>query len=187
MRSAIAVVPICALAMSLGGAGVQAQVHDHGAVEPIVIEVTMAEFSFSPAVLRIPADRPVKLVFVNNGVVEHEFMAGRNAVNGDFEVDLFANVDVEMGSEEATDHDDAGAAPHDHPAAAAAQDHPGMAAHDHSDMMGQDDHGTMVLAGPGLRSSMTFVLPGELRGEWEMACFIPGHYDGGMYGTVIVN
>ena len=38
-----------------------------------------------------------------------------------------------------------------------------------------------------MRSSMTFVLPGDLRGEWEMACFIPGHYDGGMHGTVIVN
>ena len=167
MRSSSAVVPMCALAMFFGGAEVQAQ---SVAGEPIVIEVTMADFSFSPAVLQIPADRPVTLVFVNTGVVEHEFMVGRTAVNGDFEVDLFANVNVEMGSEDAADHDDAGAAPHDHP-----------------DTDVQDDHGTMVLTGPGMRSSMTFVLPGVLRGEWEMACFIPGHYDGGMHGTVIVN
>ena len=115
MRSANAVVPICALAMFFGGAEVQAQ---SGAGEPIVIEVTMADFSFSPAVLEIPADRPVTLVFVNTGVVEHEFMVGRRAVSGDFEVDLFANVDVEMGSEDMADHDDTGAAPHDHPAMA---------------------------------------------------------------------
>ena len=108
MRSASAVVPICALAMFFGGAEVRAQ---SVAGEPIVIEVTMADFSFSPAVLQIPADRPVTLVFVNTGVVEHEFMVGRRAVNGDFEVDLFENVNVEMVSRDAADHDDAGAAP----------------------------------------------------------------------------
>jgi len=167
MRSTSAVVTMCALAMFFGGAEVQAQ---SVAGEPIVIEVTMADFSFSPAVLQIPADRPVTLVFVNKGVVEHEFMVGRRAVNGDFEVDLLANVNVEMGSEDMADHDDTGAAPHDHPG-----------------MDVQDDHGTMVLTGPGMRGRMTFVLPGDLRGEWEMACFIPGHYDGGMHGTVIVN
>ena len=169
MRSASAVVPICALGMFFGGAEVQAQ---SVAGEPIVIKVTMADFSFSPTVLEIPADRPVTLVFVNTGVVEHEFMVGRRAVSGDFEVDLFANVDVEIGSEDMADHDDTGAAPHAHPAMA---------------MDAQDDHGTMVLTGPAMRSSMTFLLPGDLRGEWEMACFIPGHYDGGMHGTVIVN
>ena len=125
--------------------------------------------SFSPAVLQIPAERPVTLVFVNKGVVEHEFMVGRRAVNGDFEVDLLANVNVEMGSEDMADHDDTGAAPHDHPG-----------------MDVQDDHGTMVLTGPGMRGRMTFVLPGDLRAEWEMACFIPGHYDGGMHGVVVV-
>ena len=142
--------------MFFGGAEVQAQ---SVAGEPIVIEVTMADFSFSPTVLEIPADRPVTLVFVNTGVVEHEFMVGRRAVSGDFEVDLLANVDVEIGSEDMADHDDTGAAPHAHPAMA---------------MDAQDDHGTMVLTGPAMRSSMTFLLPGDLRGEWEMACFIPG-------------
>jgi len=28
------------------------------------------------------------------------------------------------------------------------------------------------------RGSMTFELPVDLRGYWEMAYFIPGHYDG---------
>jgi hypothetical protein len=39
---------------------------------------------------------------------------------------------------------------------------------------------------PGAQGSMTFELPVHLRGEWEMACFIPGHYDGGMHGAVVV-
>jgi uncharacterized cupredoxin-like copper-binding protein len=167
MRFASTVVPMCALATISGGGQAQAQ---SVSGEPIVIEVTMADFSFSPAVLQIPADRPVTLVFANTGLVEHEFMVGRRAVNGNFDVDLFENITVEMASEAVADHDDADTAPHDHPAAEA-----------------QDDHGTMVLTGPGMQSSMTFMLPGDLRGEWEMACFIPGHYDGGMHGTVIVN
>ena len=54
MRSASAVVTMCALAMFFGGSEVQAQ---SVAGEPIVIEVTMADFSFSPAVLQIPAER----------------------------------------------------------------------------------------------------------------------------------
>ena len=144
MKSALAVVPMCALAMFFGSAEVQAQGHDHTA-DPVTIKVTMADFSFSPAVLRIPAGHPVTLVFVNTGVVQHEFMAGRTAMNGDFETDLFANVEVDMGSTEAADHEHADAAPHDHPDAAA-RDRAGPAAHAHKD--GQASHGTMVLLGP---------------------------------------
>ena len=173
MKSALAVVPMCALAIFFKGGEVQAQSHDHAA-ESVVIEVTMADFSYSPAILRIPAGRPVTLVFANTGVVEHEFMAGRIVVNGDFEADLFANVDVEMGSADTADHDDAGTAPHDHP---------DPAAHMHA---GQDDHGTMIVVEPGARGSMTFELPADRLGEWEIACFIPGHYASGMYGTVVV-
>lgn len=173
MRSALAIVPVCVLAMFLRGSEVQAQGHDHAAA-PVIIEITMTEFSYSPAVLRIPAGQPVTLVFENEGAVQHEFMAGRVAASGDFEADLFANVDVEMESVGAADHDDAGAAPHDHPV---------PAAHMHA---GQDDHGTMIVVEPGARGSMTFELPADLRGEWEMACFILGHYDGGMHGTVVV-
>ena len=183
MKSVLAVVPMCALAMFFGDAEVQAQGHDHAA-DPVTIKVTMADFSFSPAVLRISAGHPVTLVFVNTGVVQHEFMAGRTAMNGDFETDLFANVEVEMGSAEAADHKHADAAPHDHPEPAA-HVHADPAQHAHAE--GQDSHDTMVVVEPGARGSMTFELPTDLRGEWEMACFIPGHYDGGMHGSVIVD
>jgi uncharacterized cupredoxin-like copper-binding protein len=163
MKSTLGVVSMCALAIFFRGAEVQAQSHDHE-TDPVMIEVTMADFSYSPAVLRIPAGRPVMLVFTNMGVVEHEFMAGRTAVSGDFAVDLFENVDVEMGSADVADHDHA----------------------EHMHAEGQDDHGTMIVVEPGARGSMTFELSADLRGEWEMACFIPGHYDGGMHGTVVV-
>lgn len=44
----------------------------------------------------------------------------------------------------------------------------------------------MVLLDEGGRTSMTFTLPIELRGEWEMACFLTGHYRRGMHGTLTV-
>ncbi len=33
---------------------------------------------------------------------------------------------------------------------------------------------------------MTFTLPTDRRGEWEMACFLPRHYERGMHGALTV-
>jgi len=96
MRFATIAVSACALAVWLGATEAQAQDLGHEATpgEPLVIEIDMADHSFSPEALRIPAGRPVKLVFTNTGELEHEFMAGRTVGDGDFEVDLFAGLDV---------------------------------------------------------------------------------------------
>lgn len=40
---------------------------------------------------------------------------------------------------------------------------------------------------PGIKDVWLRVMfPPELRGEWEMGCFAPGHYEAGMYATLIV-
>ena len=44
----------------------------------------------------------------------------------------------------------------------------------------------MVALDAGGRTTMTFTLPDDLRGEWEMACFLPRHYERGMRGTLTV-
>ncbi len=181
MRFATIAVYACALAVWLGATEAQAQDLDEATPgEPLVIEIDMADHSFSPEALRIPAGRPVKLVFTNTGELEHEFMAGRTVGDGDFEVDLFAGLDVEIRTEEAAD------AGHGHDEAT--EDHDDAAEHhDNADGHHVDGgHGTMVLLEEGGRASMTFTLPVELRGEWEMACFITGHYRRGMHGTVSV-
>ncbi|MGE0160814.1 MAG: cupredoxin domain-containing protein [Gemmatimonadales bacterium] len=171
-------------------AGAQ-QNHDHApSPDPLVIEVDMRDYAFAPAPLRIPAGQPVTLVFTNTGNVEHEFMAGRRPANGDFEVDLFEGVAVETGTAPADDH---GATPHDHPTDAAPHDHTDSgAAHDHADAGATahdhtaDGHGTMVQAEVGGRVTMSFTLPADRRGEWEMACFLPRHYERGMHGVLTV-
>lgn len=175
-----------------GAANAEAQDHDHATPDaPVVIEVDMSDYTFAPTPLLIPAGRPVTLVFTNTGDVAHEFMAGRSPASGDFEVDLFEGVQVETGAPAMGDHD---AMLHDHPADAGAHDHapaaPAAADHGHADAGGHDHadapHGTMVEVDTGARATMTFTLPADRRGEWEMACFLPRHYERRMHGQLIV-
>ncbi len=164
--------------------------------EPLRIDVTLNEYSFAPEPLRIPAGRLVTLVIRNAGKVPHEFMAGREVVGNDFRQDLFADlhVNIEQAEQVAAGHgghddhaeaDEHGAghdadAGHDH---AAAHDAPDDGGHAHG---AGHEHGTMVEAAAGETFLMTFTLPEDRRGEWATGCFLSGHYEAGMHGTLIV-
>ncbi len=200
MRFATIVTSACALAVSLGGTEAVAQDHSHDA-EPLVIEVNMADYSFAPEALRIPAGQLVQLVFTNTGEVEHEFMAGRTVADGDFTIDLFAGLEVEMGTLAAVPaghdnsdghHDDDATAAADHDDSDGHHDDDATAAADHDNSDGHHDgdalaaHGPMISLQEGMRGTMTFTLPTALRGEWEIGCFLTGHYGRGMHGTLTV-
>ena len=146
--------------------------------EALLIDVTLDEYSFSPDPLRIPAGRPVTLVIRNVGRFAHEFMAGREAGDDEFSHDLFADlhVNIEQVETAAADHGDHAEHEADHHDEAAA-------GHDHG---AGHEHGTMVENQPGETFHMTFTLPESRRGEWSTGCFLPGHYDAGMHGTLIV-
>ena len=216
MRFAKIAVSALALTALFNGTEAWAQDHAHDAAsgDALVIEVNMADYSFAPEPLRIPAGQLVQLVFTNTGEVEHEFMAGRTVTDGDFAVDLFAGLEVVMGTvvpagHDNSDghHDDDADAPADHDDsdghqdddAGAPADHDNAdehldaaaavpAGHDNSDGHhdGDDAHGTMVLLEEGGQATMTFTLPIALRGEWETGCFLTGHYGRGMHGTLTV-
>lgn len=168
-------VGVCLLAASLSAGQVSAQAHDHDAAtgDAMAIEVDMRDHAFFPTSLRIPAGSAVTLVFENTGSVEHEFMAGRGVSEGHFQVDLFAGLEVDLGSIITAVHDDS--TDHGHADAGAGHD-------DHAG----EGHGTMVGLEPGGRATMTFTLPDALRGEWEIACFLPNHYERGMHGVLTV-
>ena len=190
------VVLVCA-----GGPGSSSVVAAGQEAEPLRIDVTLSEYSFAPEPLRIPAGRPVTLVIRNAGKVPHEFMAGREVAGNDFRQDLFADLHVNIEPAEQVaaghgshgdhgdnndhgDHDPAEADEH-----AAAHDH--EAAHDAPDDGGHahaagHEHGTMVEAAAGETFLMTFTLPEDRRGEWATGCFLSGHYEAGMHGTLIV-
>ncbi len=151
------------------------QAHE-SAADTVEIEVRLDEFSFSPDPLEIPAERPVRLVVRNVGKVSHEFMAGREPKENDFEDDLFAGVTVDIRSGEAAEMD----GEHGHEAGG------------HDEMEGMrgmghgDEHGTMVMVDPEKTTYMTFTLSASKRGTWSMACFVPGHFAAGMRGTLVV-
>lgn len=153
--------------------------------EALRIEVTLDEYSFSPDPLRIPAGRQVTLVITNAGRFAHEFMAGRDVENNDFGQDLFADLHVNIEPVEMTDagHDEHADHAADHADGAAEADHHGAEADAHG---GGHEHGTMVEAQAGETVLMTFTLPESRRGEWMTGCFLTGHYDAGMHGTLIV-
>ena len=173
-----------------GSAPVEAAAQEQ---EALRIEVVLDEYSFSPDPLRIPAGRPVTLVIRNVGRFPHEFMAGREPAGDDFEQDLFADLHVNIekvemnhgdhGSEATAQHEPAehahGAPEHAH------DDHEQEAAGGHVHGAGHE-HGTMVENQPGETHLMSFTLPESRRGEWTTGCFLPGHYDAGMHGTLIV-
>ncbi len=132
------------------------------------IKIDMDDYKFVPDTVYIPAGEEITLQFVNIGTVEHEFMAGRQ-VNSDFtgyEIDLFADVDVKKEKSKVMKK----------PAVPAPEKprQPGVAL-------------TLL---PAQSGSMSFTLPKDKTGEWEMGCFIPlgemTHYHAGMKGIVMV-
>lgn len=48
-------------------------------------------------------------------------------------------------------------------------------------------HGFMaVVLQPGEAATLLFVIPETKRGEWEIGCFMPGHYEGGQHAPLTV-
>ncbi|GBD11912.1 hypothetical protein HRbin23_01595 [bacterium HR23] len=40
---------------------------------------------------------------------------------------------------------------------------------------------------PGVKDIwVRITIPEEMKGEWEIGCFVPGHYEAGMHTTLIV-
>ena len=185
-RATLAVMGVASVAVLVfSGYAASPLVEAAGQEEAAFIEVTLDEYSFSPDPLRIPAGRPVTLVIRNVGRFQHEFMAGRDVVGDDFEHDLFADLHVNIEKVETVDADHAehehAEAEHDH--AAAEHEPEAPAGHAHGE---GHEHGTMVESQPGETFLLSFTLPESRRGEWTTGCFLPGHYDAGMHGTLIV-
>ena len=144
MRLLIAAASVAAviLAACSGGAGPAAE---------RTITVEMREFGYSPSTIKLVPGERVRLVVKNSGAVDHEFMAGRNAMTGKgYEQDWLATAKGEHGG-----------------------------GHD----MGHTGSGMRVA--PKGNASASLVVPEEI-GEFEFGCFVPGHYEGGMKGTLLV-
>ncbi len=156
---------LSALSLSVTGKSRSARAHSqHGT--PADLEISVGEFYFrgpdgiENGTLRLESGRPHLIRFVNEGALDHEVHFGRepNPETGLYGQNLFA------------------------PQA------PGQSDGEHR------SHGFLGLHLPPWEDrSMTkpsgelhVWIPRGLEGEWEVGCFIPGHYEAGQHAPLII-
>lgn len=122
-----------------------------------VVDLTMQTISFEPSTITLNAGEHVTIRLVNRASAEHEFMAGRVA----------------------------------HPAGGGFQEDllEGVRVDTKGSMsdmpaMGHGGFGLRVAAGK--TAEATFEVPLKA-GRYEFGCFVPGHYEAGMKGTLVIN
>lgn len=122
------------------------------------IDITLTEFKMDPPELRLKAGETVRLNVRNMGAVEHQFTIGRGP--GMHNGSMGFSSDFMDGMR--------------------------METMMQNGTSGKGQHGMEMMMRSGGSGQMTMMVPTDRTGEWEMACFLPGHYEGGMHGRVIV-
>lgn len=123
------------------------------------VRIEMGEFYFKPAVFRLKAGERVKLVITNRGQLTHEFMAGQK-------------VRMENGEPEGYVRDFFAGLRVKYTGTGRFERKPG--------------HGTEFMADAGQYGTLTFTVPRNRIGKWEFGCFVPGHYQAGQKGTLLI-
>lgn len=155
-----------------------------------IVRITIGDMYFKPDTIQLKVGQDVEIKLVNQGKLEHEFMVGRavkmeedeyetheeipEAVNvkhehheglheanagmsRGFETDFFEGIEVVIRTENG------------------------------AEFMNVPGHGTMVKLKPEGKAILSFKVPTDHKGEWEMACFVDGHYEAGMKGLITIN
>ena len=208
-RTKCVLVPVAAVALL--AAGCVADDLDPKAAEVPpggTIEIVMSEFDYRPASLAFVAGSTVKVTLINDGSVTHEFMAGRaRAAGGGYDNDLlavvlsgadgseFSTAGVMLGSDEHAEEpmaDDHEAEPmaDDHEADEMADEHAEEPMTDAEmaamDVGGHAHSGAAFTVEPFGRVELELLIPADVSGNWGFGCFIKGHYEAGMHGTMTV-
>ena len=167
---------LSALGMALSLATVQAA--------PVAIKVTMDDFMFRPERITARAGQIVAITLVNvSGKKKlHEFMIGREVAKetgrpGGFERDFFKGVAIKVSDARAIWRSNDGEAK---VSGERKGEIGGMAMAGHG--------GFMVELKAGGTATLTFAVPADRVGEWEIGCFSEAgdHYMKGMKGKLVV-
>lgn len=165
------------------------------------IHIVTGDFFFKPETIEFKAGQEVKIELVNEGNIEHEFMVGRGMKMVEDKDE--GNEEMDEASEEEHKTSEAGHEHHQHENSEGMHGTHTAASRGFEDdffegidvkaevgngaqFMRMPGHGTMVLLKPHSKVTITFMVPSDRIGEWEMACFIPGHYEAKMKGNVMV-
>ena len=128
-----------------------------GAAAAERITIELVDYAYVPGTITLKAGTEYQLVLVNHASQEHEFLVGKGRVTQGDEESFRENFFEDI---------------------------------DVNLTVGGVTIGTTDLEEielePNGQVTLDFTVPADRRGDWEMACFIPGHYDLGMHGTVKV-
>ena len=139
------------------------------------ITLDMREFAFQPTTLYLKAGERVELVIENRGAVEHEWSAGRGLVDIPYEkgfrTDLLAILKPRVSGQ----------------------------GYDLEQLMTTNLDTEERVEGetvsrvsqevdvePGGHVVLDFTVPRDAKGMWRMGCFLPGQYESGMYGAILI-
>lgn len=136
--------------------------------------LVMKEFKFEPDTLHLKVGERVILTIKNEGQVEHEWVAGQGIVNTadeqGFKKDLFALLKPRVTGRE-YELERASAKP---------------SSKDTAEGESVRRLGTEIDVESGGTATLRFTVPASARGQWDMACLLPGHYESGMKGTILI-
>lgn len=124
------------------------------------IQLQMGELYFKPEPIRLKAGETVQLELINEGQQEHEFMVGRE-------------VEMHQGQPDGYATDFFKGVKLSHKT-------------ENGKTQQESGHGTMVMLDGNSKATLTFKVPDNRKGEWEVGCFVIGHYQSGMKGKLIV-
>jgi uncharacterized cupredoxin-like copper-binding protein len=153
--------------------------------ESNTIQITVGEFYFRPQTIQIKAGQKVRINLINKGKIEHEFMIGCGVEEGKSHMEMFNEDEREHSHLEKTENLHSEVSKRFEKdffegVEVVAQTEGG------AEFMSVPGHGTMVRLKPESRATIAFTVPADHKGKWQMACFLPGHYEAKMKGEVIV-
>lgn len=131
------------------------------ATKPERIQVVMTDYAFTPNQLTLQVGKTYEVVLINRGSSEHEFLVGRGG----------RIAAAEEGGEEGFKENFFGGID--------------VTVEFEGGMLGTAELEEVEVE-PGHEVTLTFTVPAGKQGAWEMACFVPGHYELGMHGSVTV-
>lgn len=161
-----------------------------GQAELDMVQIQIGDFYFKPNTIRLRAGHEVKIELTNKGKIEHEFMVGRKITENE---ESKSPIEMGMHNEREVVHGPNEGAHNLHSEVSKRFEKDffeGIRVFaqtgDGAEFMKVPGHGTMVRLKPESRATIAFIVPANREGEWQMGCFMPGHYEGNMKGEIII-
>lgn len=137
------------------------------------VTLIMKEFLFEPATVQLKVGEEVALTIRNVGKVKHEWSAGQDVVTGQdekgYRKDLVAILKPRVTGKA-----------YDLEKVSATKSNEAKEGETTKGLSSEID------VEPGGVATLHFKVPASAKGEWGMGCFIPGHYESGMKGTLVI-